>query len=165
MFIRHTGNGKTTILIVYVDDIIVTGDDAEDRTIKAFTDADWTGSVDDRRSTSRYCTLVWGNMVTCRSRKQNLVARSSAEAEYQAMAHGVCESAIHIAHNSVQDDRTKHVEVDMHFIKEKIDGDIITIKHVLTGQQLVDVLTKGLSEKQFSLLLDKLGLTKIYCPA
>ena len=59
--------------------------------LEAFTDADWAGSVDDRRSTSGYCTLLGGNLVTWRSKKQSVVARSSAEAEYRAMAHGVCE--------------------------------------------------------------------------
>ncbi|GAA0167730.1 hypothetical protein LIER_22598 [Lithospermum erythrorhizon] len=52
------------------------------------------------------------------------------------------QSAISIAHNPIQHDRIKHVEVDRHFIKEKIEENIITIKHVNTGQQLVDILTK-----------------------
>ena len=162
-----------------------------DRRIEAFTDADWAGSVDDRKSTSGYCTQVWGNLVTWRSKKQNVVARSSAEAEYRAMAHGVCEviwlkrlfeelnlkfngpiqlqcdnqSAISIAHNPIQHDRTKHVEVDRHFIKEKIEDKIITINYIPTGQQLADIFTKGLSEKQFTILLSKLGLIDIYRPA
>ena len=59
--------------------------------IEAYTDADWAGSVNDRRSTSGYCTFVWGNLVAWRSKNQNVVARSSAEAEYKAMANGVCE--------------------------------------------------------------------------
>nr|XP_016505430.1 PREDICTED: uncharacterized mitochondrial protein AtMg00810-like [Nicotiana tabacum] len=58
---------------------------------EAFTDADWAGSLDDRRSTFGYCTLAGGNLVTWRSKKQSIVARSSAEAEYRAMAQGVCE--------------------------------------------------------------------------
>jgi len=49
------------------------------------------GSLKDRRSTSGYCTFVGGNLVTWRSKKQSVVARSSAEAEYRAMAQGVCE--------------------------------------------------------------------------
>jgi hypothetical protein len=59
--------------------------------IEAFTDANWVGSLDDRRSISGYYTLVGGNVVTWRSKKQNVVARSSVEAEYRAMAQGVCE--------------------------------------------------------------------------
>jgi hypothetical protein len=50
--------------------------------VECYTDADWAGSIDDRRSTSGYCTFVGGNLVTWRSKKQNVVARSTAEAEF-----------------------------------------------------------------------------------
>lgn len=161
------------------------------RNVEVFTDADWAGSIDDRKSTSGYCTLLWGNLVTWRSKKQSVFARSSTEAEYRAMAHGVCEaiwikrlleelkikyeapvhlycdnqSTISIAHNPVHHDRTKHVEVDRHFIKEKIDEGIIKIEYVHTDQQLADILTKGLSEKIFDFLINKLGLINIYSQA
>ena len=59
--------------------------------VEAYTDADWAGSVTDRRSTTGYCSFVGGNLVTWRSKKQSVVARSSAEAEFRAMAQGVCE--------------------------------------------------------------------------
>ena len=114
--------------------------------VEAYIDYDYGGSVIDKRSTSGYCTFVGGNLVTWRSKKQTVVARSSAEAEFRAMAQGVCEllwikiiltelklapsgsmrlycdnkAAINIAHNPVQHDRTKHVEIDRHFIKEKL---------------------------------------------
>ncbi|KAL0560267.1 hypothetical protein IC582_000667 [Cucumis melo] len=61
------------------------------KTIEACTNSDWAGSVIDRKSTSGYCTFVWGNLVTWRSKKQSVVARSSAEAEYRAMSLGICE--------------------------------------------------------------------------
>ncbi|KAH9766022.1 hypothetical protein KPL70_002047 [Citrus sinensis] len=112
--------------------------------IEVYTDADWAGSVSDRHSTSGYFTFVGGNLVTWRSKKQHVVARSSAEAEYRGMTLGICEglwisfilnelgypsqqpiqlycdnkAARDIAHNPVQHDRTKHVEVDRFFIKE-----------------------------------------------
>ena len=115
--------------------------------IEIFSDADWAGSVTDRRSTSGYCSFVWGNLVTWLSKKQLVVARSSAEAEFRAMAQGICEriwlnrlleelrvplkhpivlysdnqAPISIAKNPVHHDRTKHVEIDRHFIKEKIE--------------------------------------------
>nr|XP_028959271.1 uncharacterized protein LOC114825095 [Malus domestica] len=59
--------------------------------IKGYIDADWAGNITDRRSTSGYFTFVGGNLVTWRSKKQNVVARSTAEVEYCGMAHGVCE--------------------------------------------------------------------------
>ena len=59
--------------------------------IKAITDADWAGSIEDRRSTSGYCTFVFGNLITWRSKKQNVVARTSAEAKFRSIAHGICE--------------------------------------------------------------------------
>jgi hypothetical protein len=104
------------------------------------------GSIMDRWSTSGYCTSVGGNLVTWRSKKQSVVVKSNAEAKFRAMAHGVCETlwlrillkelgfdskdpmrlscdnkaAISIAYNPVQHDQTKHVEIDLHFLKEKL---------------------------------------------
>ena len=63
----------------------------EVKSVEAFTDADWAGFVDDKRSTFVYCTLVWGNLVTWRSKKQTVVTQSSAKAEFRAVAQGICE--------------------------------------------------------------------------
>jgi len=60
-------------------------------TLEAYTDADYAGSLIDRRSTSGYCTFLGGNLVTWRSKKQNVVARSSAKSEFRAIAQGLCE--------------------------------------------------------------------------
>ena len=112
-----------------------------------YTDADWVGYKGDRRSTSGYFTFLGGNLVTWRSKKQNVVARSSGEAELRGMILGICEglwlkfllqdlgyspnkpiqlycdnkASCDMAHNSIHHDRTKHVEVDRFFIKEKLD--------------------------------------------
>ena len=59
--------------------------------LEAYTDADYGGSLVDRRSTTGYCTFLGGNLVTWRSKKQNVVARSSAESEFRAIAQGLCE--------------------------------------------------------------------------
>ncbi|XP_031742429.1 uncharacterized protein LOC116404355 [Cucumis sativus] len=61
------------------------------KTIEAYTDSDWTGSVVDRKSTSGYCTFVWCNLVTWRSKKQSVVAKSSVEVEYRVMSLEICE--------------------------------------------------------------------------
>ena len=159
--------------------------------VEAYTDADWAGCITDRRSTSGYCTYVGGNLVTWRSKKQNVVARSSAEAEFRAVAQGICEviwirrilqelkvsevlpmklycdnkAAISIAHNPVLHDRTKHVEVDKHFIKEKIEGGVVCMTYVPTRDQVADLLTKSLPKKQFDLLVTKLVMKDIFKPA
>ena len=62
-------------------------------------------------------------------------------------------SAINIAHNPVQHDRTKHIEIDIHFIKEKLESGLICTPYVPTGGQLADVLTKGLNNVAFRKLL------------
>ncbi|KAL5567394.1 hypothetical protein UlMin_030558 [Ulmus minor] len=164
---------------------------SEKMEVEAYTDADWAGSVMDRRSTSGYCTFIGGNLVTWRSKKQSVVARSSAEAEFRSMAQGICEliwikliltdlgvklegpmklycdniSAISIAHNPVQHDRTKHVEIDRHFIKEKLENGVICIPYVTSEGQLADFLTKGLSSPTFHSILSKLGMEDIFSPA
>ena len=134
---------------------------------------------------------MWGNLVTWRSKKQSVVSRSNAEAEFRAMAHGICEgiwlrrllkelkisdeetmrifcdnqSAISIVKNPVQHDRTKHVEIDRHFIKEKIEEGTIKMMCVPTCLQTADILTKALPRKTFDDLSSKLGLINIYRPA
>ncbi|RVW81474.1 Retrovirus-related Pol polyprotein from transposon RE1 [Vitis vinifera] len=158
--------------------------------IEVYTDADWAGAVDDRRSTSGYFTFVSSNLVTWKSKKQNVVARSSAEAEFRGMTLRLCEAlwlrlllqdlgylsrqpiqlfcdnkaACNIAHNPVQHDRTKHVEVDRFFIKEKLDDKIVELLKIRSEDQLADILTKTVSSQVFSKILDKLGMCDIYAP-
>jgi hypothetical protein len=59
--------------------------------VECYTDAVWAGLLDDRRSTSEYCAFVGGNLVAWRNKKHSVVARSMAEAEFNAMARGICE--------------------------------------------------------------------------
>ncbi|KAI5344393.1 hypothetical protein L3X38_012270 [Prunus dulcis] len=158
--------------------------------VEGYTDADWGGSVTDRRSTSGYFTFVGGNLVTWRSKKQKVVSRSSAEAEYCGMAQGMCElqwfrrllrylgfgpwkpmdlycdnkTAIAIEHDPMQHDCTKHVEVDQHFVKEKLDAKIISFPFISSEYQLADVLTKAVSTTVFLNSLDKLGMRDIFAP-
>nr|KYP51527.1 Copia protein [Cajanus cajan] len=123
--------------------------------IEMFTDVDWVGSITDQKLTPDYCTFVWGNLVTWRSKNQNVVVRSSAKVEYRVMVQVVCEilwlkrmleelqlrmtrpmlycdnkAAIIISQNPVRHDRTKHVEIDIHFIKEKVDASQICMPFV-----------------------------------
>ena len=74
-------------------------------------------------------------------------------------------SAINIAHNPVQHDRTKHVEMDRHFIKEKLDSGLICTPFIPIGGQVADVLTKELSGSAFQMIIEKLGMNDIHSPA
>jgi hypothetical protein len=74
-------------------------------------------------------------------------------------------SAISIANNPIQHDRTKHVEIDRFFIKEKLDDGILELIHVNSGGQIVDCLTKGLGVKDCNLACSKMGMIDIYHPS
>ncbi|KAK4397606.1 Retrovirus-related Pol polyprotein from transposon RE2 [Sesamum angolense] len=159
--------------------------------IEAFSDADYAGAKDDRKSTSGYCTYVGGNLVTWRSKKQTTVARSSAEAEYRAMAHTTSEilwlknllkelgfmyddpvpmhcdnqAAIHIASNPIFHERTKHIEVDCHFVREAVMSQKICTPFTPSSEQRADIFTKALGGKPFDVLCNKLGMIDIFAPA
>ena len=160
------------------------------QSVDAYTNVDWVGAVDDMHSTLGCFTFVGGNLITWRSKKHNVVARSSAGAECRGMTLGVCEAlwlrlllrdlgfpprqpiqlycdnkvACDIAHNPVQHDRTKHVEVDRFFIKEKLDEKIVELPKIRSEDQLADILTKAVSSRVFSKFLGKLGMWDIYAP-
>ncbi|KAH9764383.1 glutelin type-A 1 [Citrus sinensis] len=136
--------------------------------------ADWAGSKVDRRSTSCYCVFIRETLVSWKSKKQNIVSRSSEESEYRAMAQSLCEimwiyqllseidlktsvpaklwcdnqAALHIASNPVFYERTKHIEIDCHFVREKIQQGLISTLYVKTGDQLGDIFTKALNGVQ-----------------
>lgn len=74
-------------------------------------------------------------------------------------------AAINIANNPVQHDRTKHVEIDRHFIKEKLDSGVICLPYITSASQVADVLTKGLPEKLFSTFCSKMGLYDVFAPS
>ncbi|WJZ85271.1 hypothetical protein VitviT2T_004816 [Vitis vinifera] len=152
--------------------------------LRAFSDADWAGDPTDRRSTTGYCFLLGSSLISWRSKKQTFVARSSTEAEYRALADTTSEllwlkwllkdlgvstssatplycdnqSAIHIAHNDVFHERTKHIEIDYHFIRYHLVHGALKFFSVSSKDQLADIFTKSLPKRRTRDLVDNLKL-------
>uniref|UniRef100_A0A2N9F2E7 Integrase catalytic domain-containing protein n=1 Tax=Fagus sylvatica TaxID=28930 RepID=A0A2N9F2E7_FAGSY len=144
-------------------------------TLSAYTDADWAGDPDDRRSTSGYLVYLGSNPITWSAKKQPTVSRSSTESEYRALAIASAElcwirallkdlgiylsqppllwcdnvSALAIASNPVFHARTKHIEVDFHFVRERVLRKDLIVKFVSTIDQLADIFTKSLPTQRF----------------
>ncbi|XP_015935990.1 uncharacterized mitochondrial protein AtMg00810-like [Arachis duranensis] len=161
-----------------------------DLRVTGFSDSDWAACSDSRRSITAYCFYIGNSIVSWKSKKQTTVASSSAEAEYRALASATCETiwikkifsdigldytepinlycdsqaAIHIATNPVFHERTKHIEVDCHVVRDKILEKLIHLMPISTHEQIADLLTKPLAPGTFSTLVGKLGLQDICCP-
>ncbi|KAL0641314.1 hypothetical protein Bca4012_102595 [Brassica carinata] len=152
--------------------------------VVGYCDADWAEDRVDRRSTTGYCTFIGGNLVTWKSKKQKVISCSSAEAEYRAMLkltnelvwikgilkhleieqstpmtmHCDNQAAIHIASNSVFHERTKHIEVDCHKVRQMIILGVILPCYTRSEDQLADVFTKAARLKTMESILSRLGL-------
>ncbi|CAL1400598.1 unnamed protein product [Linum trigynum] len=157
---------------------------AGEEVIEAFADADYAGCPDTRRSTSGWCVRVGRSLVSWRCKKQDRVSKSSTEAEYRSMSdvsselvwlqrllkelgvncrvpmhlYGDNTSAIQIALNPVLHDRTKHIEVHVHYIRQLVTEGRIQLSYLSTEDQPANILTKALASSRHWYLSAKLML-------
>ena len=150
----------------------------------SYTNADWGGCPDTRKATFGYCVFLGDNLLSWSSKCQPTLSRSSVEAEYQGVANVVSEScwlrnlllklhcpvhtttlvycdnvsAIYLAGNPVQHQRTKHIKMDIHFVGEKVSRGQVRILHVPSRYQIADIFTKGLPLVLFQDFRDNLSV-------
>ena len=151
-----------------------------------YSDSDWAGDINDRKSTSGYVFQICGTAVSWRSKKQNCVALSTAEAEYMALASASQEaiwmqkllgnldkkqvqpieiyednqSAICMAKKPQFHGRAKHVDIKYHFIRELVEKGSVTLTYCPSEDMIADMLTKGLSKDQFYKIRTMAGIRK-----
>ena len=152
--------------------------------IQGYSDADWAGDTDDRKSTSGYLFLIAEGSVSWKSRKQSTVALSTAEAEYVALSAAVQEcmwiqrllselgnpphgpttilednqSSIAMARNPQFHGRAKHIDIKHHFVREQVSNGSIKLQYCPTEDMLADVLMKGLAQQRYSTLRERAGI-------
>ena len=154
--------------------------------LTGYSDLDWAGDIGDRKSTSGYVFLLGGGAISWKSSKQNCVALSTAEAEYVALSAASQEamwlqqlvsdlinqrvqqttilennqSTICLAKNPQVHGRTKHIDIKYHFVRDLVEAKRIKLIYCASENMVADMLTKGLSIKQFEKLRELAGITK-----
>eukprot|EP00253_Pinus_taeda_P033245 PITA_33245 len=152
-----------------------------------FTDSDWAGDPDDRKSTAGYVFTLGSGPITWACKKQAAISLSSAEAEYRGAVEASKEalwlrqilselgfeqqhpttlwcdnqSAIQLCKDPVQHQRRKHIELHMHFIRKLIHDHVLEVQYCSTDDQVADIFTKALTEAMFTKLRYMLGVQEV----
>ncbi|GKA38455.1 ribonuclease H-like domain-containing protein [Tanacetum coccineum] len=140
-----------------------------------YTDADWIGCPSTRRSTLDYCVILGDNLLSCSTKRQHTISHSSAKAEYQGVANVVAKtawvrnllrelhsplmtatpvycdnvSAVYMPVNPVQHQRTKYIEINIHFVRDMVTASQVRVLHVPSRFQYADIFTKRLPSALF----------------
>jgi transposase InsO family protein len=152
-----------------------------------YCDADWAGDLDSRRSTTGYVFKLGRFPVSWKSKRQPTVALSTSEAEYMSLASAAQtaiwlrrllgdlgftqekateifednQGCIAMAKNPVNHDRTKHIDIKYHFVRELLESGVISLTYLQTEDMLADVMTKGLARVQHERLCQEVGLHRL----
>ncbi|KAK9734241.1 hypothetical protein RND81_04G125600 [Saponaria officinalis] len=152
-----------------------------------FTDSDYAGDLNDRRSTSGFTFMLGFGAVSWASKKQPVVALSTTEAEYIAAALCACQciwlrrvlkhieveennetmimcdnnSTIQLSKNPVFHGKSKHIDVKFHFLRDLVNDGILTLSYCNSENQIADIMTKPLKLEQFEKLRGMLGVTDV----
>jgi len=159
--------------------------------LKAFCDSDWGTCTNSRQSVTGFSVYFGNSPISWKSKKQGTISKSSCEVEYRAMITVTCEiqwltyllqdfkvsfeqpsllccdndSARYIAANPEFHERTKHIEIDCHVVREKLKKGLIYLLPISTTKQLADIYIRVLSPQSFKSICSKLGLINICSPA
>nr|GFC29610.1 copia protein [Tanacetum cinerariifolium] len=119
--------------------------------LTAYADADHAGCHDTRRSTFESAQFLGDKLVSWSSKKQKSIAISTTEAEYITIAISQC-------YNNVQHSRSKHIDIQHHFIRDQVEKGVVELYFVTMDYQLAGIFTKALPRERFEFLLPRLGM-------
>jgi hypothetical protein len=152
--------------------------------LTCYSDSDWAGNPNDRRSTTGYAFGIGFGVVSWSSKKKPTVSLSSTEAKYKALCATTCEvvwlrrllqdvgeeqkeptmikcdsqSSINLVNNPIYHARTKHVDAQFHFVREKLQSNEIALMYCNTCENTVDIFTKPLGKIKFEMFRVMLGV-------